>query len=185
MTPKIVQYDTAEPITLEMAWAQLSLDPEGSPPATAADFWLTTIGIPMAREMAERFCGRLFRAMTLRLRFDAFPDEIELPWPALVSVDTIEYVDADGVTQALGTGDFEIDLSGEIPKVTPADSWPSGSSVVVTYTVGVPSAALGGMLLILAHAWKNREAVVDKEAFELPIGVEWTLRPLRVRLGMA
>lgn len=193
MKSEVVTDVSEEPITLAMAWAQLSLDVEGSPPASPADAWLTSVGIPMARETAENFTGLALGVKTLLVRLAGFPDDdeaIELPCPPLVSVDSIEYADENGDVQTLGTGDFEIDETGLFPKVVPTDSWPTGTSVVVTYTVGyapdaVPKAALWGMLLLLAHAWKNREAIVDKGAMEMPLGIEWALRPLRIRMGMA
>lgn len=196
MTPQLVTDVAAEdePITLELAWTHLSIDVDGSPPSSAFDTWLESVGIPAAREAAERFTGRAFGIKTYRMESTSFPDEIEIPIIPLLSVDAIEYTDADGVAQTLGTGDFEVDDSGTFPVVVPTDSWPetdgSVGAFAIEFTVGyatdaVPRQALLGMLLTLGHIFKNREAVTDRQAFELPVGLDYLLRPLRVRLGMA
>lgn len=193
-TPEVVTDVAVEPISLELAYAHLRIDTnDDSPPTSDDDPWLTMVGIPSARETAEQFCGVAFGEKTLRFRLPAFPaGGIELPVPPLVAVDTVVYLDVDGVEQTLGTGDYEIDYSKQLPSIVPTAAWPatsvSSSAVVVTYTAGyttVPKAALGGMLLLLGHYYKNREAVTDKQAYEMPIGIEWTLRPFRVRMGMA
>lgn len=194
MTPEVVEDATVEPISLELAYAHLRIDTtDDSPPTSDDDTWLSMIGIPTARDVAEQFCGVSFAQKTLRLRLAAFPAAgIELPMPPLVAVDTITYLDADGVTQELSESAYEVDYSGVLPRVVPVEPWPattaSPNAVLVTYNVGyedVPKGALGGMLLLLGHFYKNREAVTDKQAFEMPVGIEWTLRPYRVRLGMA
>lgn len=193
MIPQLVTDVTDEPISLELAWAQLAIDTDGSPPESAFDTWLESVGIPAAREAAENFTGRAFGVKTYRMQTASFPDSITIPIVPLRSVD-IAYVDANGDSQTLGSGDFEIDESELFPVITPTDAWPetdgSLGAVTVEFEVGytpstVPRQALLGMLLILGHAFKNREAVTDREAFTLPVGVDFQLRPFRVRLGMA
>jgi len=192
MTPTILTDVTDEPISLELAWAHLAIDTEGSPPESAFDVWLEQVGIPGAREAAENFTGRAFGVKTYRIVMTAFDDEIELPIVPFRDIEEITYRDEDGVEQTLGTGDFEVDESGLIPVLKPTDSWPatdgSANAVTIDFSVGydsVPKAALWGMLLLLGHAFKNREAITDKQAFEMPLGVEALLRPYRVKLGMA
>lgn len=195
MTPELM-VDVAladEPISLELAWTQLALDTEGSPPESAFDAWLESVGLPAAREAAENFTGRAFGVKTYRMRAATFPDSITIPIIPLRSVE-ITYLDADSVQQSLGSGDFEIDDTGMFPIVTPTATWPetdgSAGAVTVTFEVGynpeaVPRQALLAMLLILGHMFKNREAVTDRELFTLPLGADFHLRPFRVRLGMA
>jgi hypothetical protein len=38
---------------------------------------------------------------------------------------------------------------------------------------------------MLEHMYKNRGAVTDKQAYEMPIGIEYLLRPRRVNKGLA
>jgi uncharacterized phiE125 gp8 family phage protein len=194
MTPQIVTDVTDEPISLALAWVHLAIDTEGSPPESAFDTWLEQVGIPGARETAENFLGIALGVKTYRLRMSDFDDEISLPMPPFRVIEEITYIDADGESQSLASGDFEVDESGLIPVLKPTDSWPStdgsANAVTIEYSVGyavadVPKAALWGMLLLLGHAFKNREAVTDKQSFEMPVGIEHVLRPLRVRLGMA
>lgn len=195
MTPELT-VDVAledEPISLELAWTQLALDTDGSPPESAFDTWLEAVGLPAAREAAENFTGRAFGVKTYRMRAATFPSSITIPIVPLRSVE-ISYLDADSTLQTLGSGDFEIDDTGVLPVLTPTVAWPatdgSAGAVTVTFEVGytpdaVPRQALLAMLLILGHAFKNREAVTDRELFTLPLGADFHLRPFRVRLGMA
>lgn len=194
MTHQLVTDVTDEPISLELAWSHLAIDTDGSPPASPFDTWLEQVGIPGAREAAENFTGRAFGVKTYRLRMSDFEDEIELPIVPFRTIDEITYIDADGAAQSLGSGDYEVDEAGLMPVLKPTDSWPTTegtpNAVTIVFSVGyavtdVPKAALWGMLLLLGHAFKNREAVTDKQAFEMPVGIEYVLRPLRVKIGMA
>lgn len=197
MVADVITKPEDEPISLEIAWAQLRITPEGSPPESPDDAWLTTVGIPGARRAAENFTGRSFARKTYRIMLDAFPEGgIELDMPPVESITSVEYVDVDGNNQTLSGNDYYLDDRHRESWLLPAygTSWPEtlsiANAVTVTYVAGyattdVPEEAIWGMLLLLSHAFKNREAVTDKEAFEMPLGVEYVLRPLRVRLGMA
>ena len=194
MTPKPLPGAVVEPVSLELAWSQCNIYTEGSPPESAHDAWLELVGIPGAREAAERFTGCAFTVKSYQVLMSRFPDEIEIPMAPLRSVDLITYVDAAGETQALGTGDFEVDETGLLAVVRPVGRWPetdgSAAAVEIQFTVGyepedVPRDALWAILLLLGHAFRNREALADKQQFDMPIGVESLLRPHRLRLGMA
>lgn len=186
---------TVEPISLELAWAHLRIDAEGSPPESAHDYWLEAIGIPGAREAAERFTGRAFAVKRYKLTLDEFPDgAIVLKNPPLVDVVSVEYVNADEQLQTLDETAYTTDKSLLEPWVIPADSWPATASIAnavrVTYDAGyapesVPKDALWAMLLLLGHAFKNREALTEKQQFDMPIGIESLLRRHRLLLGMA
>lgn len=182
-----------EPISLELAWAHLNIDADGSPPESPFDLWLEQVGIPGAREAAENFTGLALAVKRYRLTLDEFPDgAIQLLHPPLSEVVSVEYVDPDLQVQTMDQIDYTTDKSLIMPWVIPASSWPAAAAVAnavrVTYDAGSaspPKAALWAMLILLGHAFKNREAVTDKAAVEIPVGVEYLLRPLRVRLGMA
>ena len=68
-----------EPITLAEAWAHLRIDTYDSPPASADDPWLESIGIPGARAWAEQYCGIAIAPQTLEYAGNGFPSVFELP----------------------------------------------------------------------------------------------------------
>lgn len=76
----------------------------------------------------ENFWGRRFVAQTIELVLDDFPDcdEIELPFPPLVSVTHIKYIDTDGATQTLATTEYVVDAASAPGRVMLAylKSWP-------------------------------------------------------------
>lgn len=181
----------SEPISLQLAWAHLNIDAEGSPESSPFDYWLEQVGIPAAREAAENFTGLELARKEYRLLVPSLRGGITIPVRPFVSVLEIGYRDADGVDQTVGTGGFDVDQSGEFAVVT-VDGEPetdgAWDAVSLEFEAGYtnpPAAATQAMLLILGHMFRNREAVSDKQAVEVPIGVEYLLRPLRVRLGMA
>lgn len=193
---ELVTDATVEPIKLDEAWRQCSIDPEGSPESTAHDALLSAL-ISAARAAAEEFTGRSFAAKRWRLTLDGFPGgAIELRHPPLDSIVSVEYVDASGDLQTMDAADYAVDKTQVMPWLLPAFgmSWPSTASVAnavrVTFDSGytgdaIPPQARAAILMTVGHLFKNREAVTDVSMIELPIGIEYLLRPLRVRLGMA
>lgn len=172
-----------EPVSLELAYAHLAIDAEGSPPVSPFDLWLTEVGIPGAREAAENYTGRAFAPQTATYRYDSF-DQIEpirvQPFGGIAS---ISYKDENGATQTVSDYTVATDRYGD---VTIEADWPAGSEVEIVVNVGgaAPKAAVNAILLILGHTFKNRESVTDRQAFELPMGAIWLLNPYRVRLGI-
>lgn len=187
---------TAEPISLELAWTHLRLDPEGTPPATPDDLWLTTVGIPAAREACEDFLGVSLAPKTYAVTLDEFPcAAIELAWPPLIDVQSVAYLDGERQEITLTSDSYVLDRSLPVPWVLPVGGvWPAAANVAnavtVTYTAGytaqnIPAKLRVAILLMLEHMYKNRGAVTDKEAYEMPVGIEYLLRPRRVKRGMA
>jgi uncharacterized phiE125 gp8 family phage protein len=117
-----------EPISLELAWAHLRIDADGSPLSSPDDLWLEKIGIPGARGIAENFTGRSFAQKTYRLMLDGFPDgAIPLEMPPIESITAVEYVDADGVTQTMPNTDYYLDSRHRDSWLLPAHGtdWPA------------------------------------------------------------
>jgi uncharacterized phiE125 gp8 family phage protein len=91
---------------------------------------------------AEHITGRAFVGQTWALTLDAFPDEIELPKPPLVSVVHIKYYDADGAQQTLDPSAYQVDTSAEPGLILPAigTKWPQTcvrkNAVEVQFTCG-------------------------------------------------
>ena len=132
--------------------------------------------IQVAREHAEMFTSRQFIEATYRLHLDEFPgavDAIELPRPPLIAVESIKYVDTDGVEQTLDASKYKVDAVSEPGRVVPAygESWPVARSqinaVTVEYKAGygatradVPQRAKQAMLLMCGDWYEHRENVV-------------------------
>jgi uncharacterized phiE125 gp8 family phage protein len=90
--------------------------------------------------------GRALRPQTWELRMPYFCGEIELPYPPLISVDSVKHYDGDGVDTTLTEGtDYRVYGVGHMSKskvVTPYQSgWPSSvrvdhESIRVQFTAG-------------------------------------------------
>lgn len=191
---ELIAAASTEPISLVTARNHLRLDTDGSPDIHPDDDWLQDIAIPAVRIQAEEFTGLALAQQTYRLTLDRFPcGTLELPIGPLVSVTSIKYDTADG-EQTVDAADYVVDTSRKPGRISLAESasWPTpineAGSVRVVFVAGlttVPQSIVIGMLLLLGHLYKNREALTDREAFVMPLGVEAFLRPHRIRLGMA
>jgi len=193
-----------EVITRAEAKLHLKIDDQ-----TADDALVDSL-VQAARENCEEFTNRCFVYSTWELRLDAFPDrdfnEILLPRPPLISVNSVKYIDADGAEQTLGTDKWYSDAKSEPARLRPAYglTWPATraqmNAVTVSYLAGypvidagspldtttnVPAAAKAAVKLILAHIYRNREAVLAMpggvSAIEIPMGAKYLLYPLRVQ----
>lgn len=199
----------SEPITRAEAKLHLKVDDDQT-----ADDELIDALVSAAREDAEDFTGRCFVWSTYELRLDEFPSgyaqEILLPRPPLIRVNSIVYVDAAGAEQELGSDNWQLDDKSEPARLRPAynASWPATRAVMnavrVSYVAGypvtdagspvdtvgnVPAAAIAAIKLTLGHLYRNRESVVTQNfgiaAHELPQGAQsllWKLRVMDFRL---
>jgi len=112
-------------------------------------------------------------------------DEIYLPKPPLVSVDSITYIDETGTQQTLDPSAYIVDGMSEPARLVPVPgtSWPATqrrvNSISVTFTCGygnagtdVPSGIRVWMLMMAGTLYENREliAVLNRgQIKELPI----------------
>jgi len=126
-----------------------------------------TRSIEAATEHAEQITNRQLSTATYAGYLDGFVSSVKLPKPPLKSVDKVEYIDADGVTQTF-TG-FTID-DVSVPAVLYFNSTPAGvktdgtNNVIVTFTSGydkVPSAIQSWVLIYGLTLFENRENLVD------------------------
>lgn len=123
---------------------------------------------------------------------------VRLDWAPVVSVEGIDYLDADGVTATLIEGDGEFRIVAGVPTLLlpPVDAaWPtphcSPGAVMIRYTAGYggegeqaagpsPGDLDAAVLLMVGHLWHNREAVVTGTiAEELPLGIKALCSPYR------
>ncbi len=130
--------------------------------------------IGAARGYCERFTRRTYPTTTLKLSLDRFPPgnkAIVLPYPPLVSVTAVQYVDDSGTTHTLATSAYTVDAESEPGRVVPAYGtvWPSArghvNDVSVTYVAGkaaasIPASVKQAMLLLIGHWYEHRESVV-------------------------
>lgn len=129
------------PVTLDELKAQCRVT------GTDEDDFLTAC-LATATEYAENFQNRTFITRSRTHKFDAFCDSIiSLPYPPLVSVTSIAYVDSAGATQTLATSVYGVDEWSEPGRVylKSGQSWPSvydqPLAVTVTYQAGYGAAA--------------------------------------------
>lgn len=143
--------------------------------------------IAAAREYAEGISGRAFLTQTLELTLDDWPerDTIKLPKPPLQSVTSIKYTDADGTETTVDAGDYVVDASSTVGRVTPADgvTWPTVSllplgAIRVRYVAGygaarsdVPAHLAQAVLLLVGYWFEHREEATERELKRLPIGI--------------
>lgn len=138
--------------------------------------------------------GRAIGLQTLELVDCGFGND-RLPFPPLVTVESITYLGTDGVDHEMVEGEFKQLLNGSIAPLA-GQSWPAvGSSpeaVRVRYTAGypdvgdppastVPAAIKQAILLLVGHWYENRESVVTGTiATTLPLAAEALLSTYRV-----
>lgn len=169
-----------EPVTLEEAKAHLRIDYD-------AEDALITSYIAVAREHCEVVTGLALAPATWEARLDAFPaGAIELPYPPLVEVESVRYVDAGGDEVQLDAGAYKVDTLIMPGTMAPVDRWPDGRDVRIRYRAGyeggkIPHAARQAILLLVGHWHAHREAVVTgTTATEVPLAVDRLLWGIRL-----
>lgn len=139
MTTRLIS-TAAEPVTAAEVKSLIGLD------GTDHDARIALL-IPALRQQAEQITGRSFAVHTWQAKLDAFPAEIRLLWPPIVSVTSIAYVDAAGATQTLAPANYAVDTHSEPAWVLPANGtdWPStydtANAVTIDYTAGEGASA--------------------------------------------
>lgn len=126
--------------------------------------------ISAARSAAEQITGRSLALSTWENWLDAFPDEIKLLWPPILTIEEVTYVDPDGTTQVLSSSLYSLDLRSEPGWLLPAygTDWPEtrdvANAVKVRYTAGYGSSCPEDVKLwILAQVrnwYDNRSPVI-------------------------
>lgn len=118
---------------------------------------------------------------------------IRLPYPPLIEVTSIAYVDTAGASQTMSPADWQVINHGEWSSyVEPAygKAWPAlrhqPGAMTITWKAGyadgaIPGAIRSGLLLHIGHLFENIEAVVTGTiASELPLSVQDLLEKHRV-----
>ena len=155
---------SVEPITLAEAKLHCRVD------GTDDDTLITAL-IVAARNKAESRTSRALITQQWRFDLDRFSvHTIDLPLPPLQSVQSITYLDADGVRQTLAASEHTV-VADETPgSILPAygKSWPgcrvAPGSVQISFTAGygvaaaVPQAIKQWMLMYISQWYETRDA---------------------------
>jgi uncharacterized phiE125 gp8 family phage protein len=193
----VVVPPAVEPITLEQFKVYQKVDAD----LVDQDELISNTVIPSARERCEAYANRAYLQQTLRLTLNAFRDPwngceraIQLPRPPLLSVTSIEYLDAAGTRQTLSPALYRVDTDREPGRVLlrSGASWPTvlaeESVVYVTYLAGygqtaadVPAYVRDAVYLAAAQRFEHREEIVTGTIVSpLPVTATSLLRHDRI-----
>jgi len=144
--------------------------------------------IPAARQYCEAVTSAILVRRTFRAYFDQFESEMWFHTTPFVSVESINYIDTDGVSQLLAADQYEV-IDGEyVGLVTPAygvaypaTRSPMRRAVTVDFTAGydpLPDPIRVAMLLYIAELFEQRkETTVGAMVSSVPLGVRAHLAP--------
>lgn len=196
----VVTGPSTDPVTLAEAKAHCRVD-------SSDDDGLLAGYILAARHWVE---GQIHRPIVSRM-YDYTIDYgwpcrqwITLPYPPLLAVRSVTYVDASGATQTLGANQYTVMTNRPRGAITPAyeATWPdvrlqveaitvrfiagyttfTDSTASPNFTVigpGVPDDLRQALLLLIGHWYEAREAVVIGQVAEVPFAVEALISPYR------
>lgn len=185
------------PITLAEAAAHLRLDGSLSPVAYPEQDLVTGLIDAATAHLdgADGILGRALVSQQWKMTANGFPACFQIPLPPLISIDSIKYLDGDGVERTLAADQYQVTgIGGRQPAmVEPAYGvvWPTPRAVAeavrVTFTAGygdaedVPASIKAAIKLLVGHWFENREAVtIGQPPAELPRAVDALLAPYRV-----
>lgn len=155
-----------EPVTLADAKAHLRLD-------ITDDDTLVEGLIKAARAFVEGYTNRALMTRGLSFTMPYFADEITLPIAPVTEIESIKYIDGDGVEQTLAAENYQTDLIRTPPRIKPAhgESWPlvragQYNGVTIQFNAGhaaaadIPGDLRHAVLLMVAHLYELREPVI-------------------------
>lgn len=181
MTLVLINAPEDLPVTLDEAKTHLRVD------GTDENDLITALIQSAVSHMDCGWIGRALMTQTWELRIDRFSDEITIPYPPLQSVDSVKYIDENGVEQTLSTDVYRV-LLGEPAKISLkyGKSWPSTrdelQAVRITFTAGyetLPAPLKSALLLHIGTLYRDREATGQQQV-ELPMAYEALLLPFKV-----
>lgn len=150
--------------------------------------------IDAATDRAESYTGRALINRTLVATFDRFDcRKIELPYPPLVEVNAVRYLDDDGEQQTLDSAEYRVltsDHPGSI-EVEYGESWPTprpvSDAVEIEYVAGygdepanVPMAIRLAITMMVGEWIEFREGIVLTSVSEMPNGAKSLLNSHRL-----
>jgi uncharacterized phiE125 gp8 family phage protein len=166
MTARLITPPTGLPVTLDEAKANMGID--GTDQDAVLTAWIMGV-----TAYAEQMTHRAIMQQGWRVTLDAFPDAIRLEAPKLLSVQSVNFVDAAGADQVLDPADYRVDTVSEPGYIVPArgKAWPVTydeiNAVSVDYTCGYGNAPAdvpaGIRLFILAKLREQFDPAVRVE----------------------
>ena len=185
-----------QPITLEEARDHLRLVASGSPLSHPDDSTVEAY-IKAATGYAEDRTNKVFAQREFTLKRNSFSRVMELPVFPVLSVDSITYIDIDGIEQTVAASSIQT-ITDHIPAIVVLDDVPSVdgdtlNAVTITVTAGIESAnsppdadkipeqVKQAIKLMVGHFYENREAVsIDGTPSTVPFATDALLWPHRV-----
>ena len=180
------------PVTFEEARHWARLEPEDVTDPESGD------GIVLALAMAsavahldgyEGVLGRCIVAQQWRELFPRFGSPMGLRLPPIISVESVDYYAVDATERTvLDPSQYEHGETAAGPfvrlrkGVTAPETDNRDDAVQITYSAGyetVPPPLKSAILSLVAHRYEHREAVVNGEPVEVPLSVDYDLRPYR------
>jgi uncharacterized phiE125 gp8 family phage protein len=177
---------TTTPITLAEAKAQLNI-------SSTNDDTLIERLTSVAATYLENRCNRAWISQTRQLKFQTFDDEryihdrtIFLPRSPLSSTSTpsVSYTNSSGTSTAASSTSFIVsyDQPGRISEAY-NNTWPAtrnvADDVTITYVCGygtaqssVPEPVRHAVGMLVAHWYRNREAVGMTMSHEIKLGID-------------
>ena len=140
--------------------------------------------IQAIRHKTEQYISKTLITSTWQLSLDSFCQEIVLPMSPIASIETISYIDPDGVSQEFT--DYQFDRFGRL-QPSFGNQWPDTraqfDAVTITYIAGETSVSADiklAMLLWVGACDINRENnLVGTIVSEIPDGAKSYLQPYR------
>lgn len=197
---RVTEAPNSEPVDLTQARTHLGIDED----FTDDDAYITAL-IKAARRLCEGYSGLSFITQVRQMKLDAFPcytigssyfsrrkpnDSIIVPYGPVQSIDSIKYLDSDGVEQTLDPALYRADTHSELARIFPspgAGSWPATSqepnAVTIEYTAGhddvsgdyVPEEAKQAILLQVGTLYQNRQDEVTGTSVNM---ISWNSKAL-------
>jgi uncharacterized phiE125 gp8 family phage protein len=120
MDYKVTTAPTHEPVSLAETKRHLRVSD------TDSDTLIKTL-IASAHRWCEQYQNKAWLYQTIQIKLDRFANKMVLPAPPLISVDSITYIDINGVEQTLASTVYDVDTTSEPGMITLAynQSWPS------------------------------------------------------------
>ena len=185
MPKLLVTGPVVEPINYFQALGQLRINPIDSAIDETVISYLNTL-IKAVRKDVEKVLARKLITQTWKYYLDRWPrdDYIEIPFPPLQSVSSVNYMDTDATTIPLTvTTDYIVDSVSEPGRIVLPYSgmWPTGilypvNPIEIEFVCGygdngedVEEPIIQAMLLQVAAMYMNREEITDKPVSRLGV----------------
>ena len=131
-----IAYELTEPPAVEAV--RLDTQKTHSKIDHGDDDWLVDACIKAARAHLEGGYGICCISQTWKMYLDRFPDrEITIRKRPVKSINSVKYLDSEGIEQTLAPSAYQTDLKGFLARISPAPSltWPSRQSAYNAITV--------------------------------------------------